>query len=508
MKRIILKLTGIAVLSSLALTACQHDKLKDESVLAALLASSIRSSASGNCAISLNLATLYSGAIIQSAVNTSTIFTESDFNAATGTTATALGYTNYAAVPYNVKYDAFIRGGGTYDATARTADINSAKALTDLVALAGQAAVLCSANAATPAATLQGATTQFLATYSTAEQTALNAAVAGVTSTVINGALAAGCGAVAGAPWTSFGGATATASAYQARHSFVNGAAILACARIPRTQCTFAALTTADRATAIRNGVTAVDNVANNSDCRKTNADFVNNMIRTNFTGVPRGTVISGFTSSPSVTASPTDGYIAISEGSTAPNNRIFAESAYPIASALSAISTNFNVAFPMTVGNVKQGESTIPYYRASNINLVQVETCESLGFAGYGTTTSGVTGNATLATKLELTPARELAYAFSPENTAATLYAAVRGATQGNATAAELDAIACNNSFRSRFSVPLAIGGGKLGALNSAVSGNGAATATLTTCTYGGTTTSRTTTNSLLSTTLAGIES
>lgn len=522
MKRNINKFIGIALISSLGFTACHKKSVTEEPGLALLLSLAIRNSASGNCAVSLNLATLYSGAIIQTAVNTVGTFTQADYEQCSSTTVgSGQTYTTYADVPYNVKYDAFIKGGGTYDATARATDTATAKASVDAGSVLGAAKATASGITAAGGApcgaqnaSLIAAVTGHINQFSAAEITALNPVLVALTAGAggLNATTILGAGGLANAGVCAALIPNVTAndnsavSGYQARQAYANGAAILACGRIPRSSCTFAALTTADRATAIKSAVTAVDNVANNADCRKTNSDFTNAMIRTSFFGVPKGTVISGFTSSPSVTASPTDGYIAISEGTTAPNNKIFAKSAYPISSALSTITTGFNVAFPMSVGTTKQTESTIPYYKASNISIAAVESCEALGFAGYGPSNGVTTNNATLALKKELTPAKEIAYAFSAENTAATLYAGVRGAVQDTANAAGSDAIACNNSFRSRFSIPLAIGGGKLSVLNNAVSGNGGATSTLTTCVYGGTSTSLTTSASLLSTTLAGI--
>jgi len=512
---------GMATTLLLGAANCSQKVVEDKPFITLLLSNAIKSAASGNCAVSLNLATLYSGAVLQNAINTATTFTQAEFQEASGTTVgTGQTYETYASVPYNVKYDAFIRGGGTYNDAARTADINTGKAGVDLVALALLNASATSSFASVNATTF-GVAQAFWNTYSDAEKTAIGAAAAAASSNAVTlaslntayGSLAAygaslggGLATFFGGVITAAGGQLAAGAAYQARQAFANGGAVLACGRIPRSSCTFAALTTADRATAVTNGVTNINNVANNTDCRKPNADFINSLIRSSFTGLPRGQVITGLSFRGNLTASPTDSYIAISEGGTASLNTIFAERAYPVSSALSAISTNFNVAFPLRVGTTKQtdGNGTIAYYGGSNINLSVVDTCEAFGLAPFGQGTNK-TNSTTLQAYKTLTSTAEVAYAFSPQNSAATLYSALRGAVQGTPSEATNDAIACNNSFRSRFSIPLAIGGGKLPVIN-AVSGDGSASALLTTCVYGGTTASLETTRSLLANVITGI--
>lgn len=504
-KSILKKSIAIGALASVAIN-CQPGKIKDDPALGILAALTVTGLGKGNCAISLNMGTLYSGGIMQAAANTATIFTQAEFEAAAGKTIAELNYATYAAVPFNLKYDAFIKGGGTYTAESRTADINSGKATFDLLALMGVAAAACSANAATPAGTLQAATTAFFNTYTTAEQTALNAAVAGVTSTVVNGALAAGCAAIGAAPYTSVGGGTVVGGAYQARQAYSNGSGILACARIPRSSCSLGGISTATRALDIAAKTKVFNDISANESCRKSNPNFMGNVRTALFTGVPKGEVILGSAADPTNVGSP------ISEGTTFPNNRVFPESAYPVSGALSAISSNFNVAFPLSTGAVAQASATIPYYKASNVNFAVVDSCESIGFTNNSLNAQSVGPVNTVGT-LPLTAVKEIFYSFSPENAAATQYAATRGATQANAngtpTAAEIDAIACNNSFRTKLSIPLAIGGGRLGSIATAISGNAGDTATLTTCLYGGTASGRTTTSALLGTTsLANVPS
>lgn len=549
MKRNIIKFTGIAMISALTLTACHPDRVKEEVGLAAILSLTIKNQASGNCAISLNLGTLYSGAIIQTAVNATTTFTDTEFQAASGETiGTNQNYTTYASVPYNVKYDAFIKGGGSYDKTARDADIATAKATVDQGSIIGAALAIVGTTSLTNAqktAALQA----FYATFSADEQLAIakrfNAALTAATfkATFIDtfpgnfGGTTAAAGSLGGAMCASVDSNTSSVftgtacsvsgtvtanfqttivSPYQARQAYVNGTGILACARIPRSSCSFTGLTTTDRAAAFTSIVKAFDAVNNNQDCRKPTSDFSNSMIRGAFVGTPKNTIISGFTthSNPYVVANPNatvDVYTSISEGSTFPNNKIFPERAYPVSSALSNISTNFNVAFPLTIGTTTQvaGDSTIAYYKASNINVTQVDACEGLSLSGYGPISDIAQTSTALATRKELTSTKEIAYAFSAENTAATLYATTRGAVQDTINSAGNDAIACNNSFRSKFAISVAIGGGKLPVLNAAITGDGGATSSLTTCLYGGTATGRATSSSLLaSTSLAGIGS
>ncbi|WCL49777.1 hypothetical protein [Leptospira sp. GIMC2001] len=512
LKSFITKTLAVSAIAAMAVN-CHPDKVEEDALLAGLVASQIRGLGASNCAISLNLATLYSGAIIQQAVNSTsltgaTIFTEEEFEAASATTVAAgQTYETYGQVPYNVKYDAFIRGGGTYTADSRTADINSARNVVDVGAYFGLLAAAVSANggvaticgSATLRAGVSGALTTWYGTYTGDQKTTLDGTLtaAGTSHTALSGGInnAGTCVAT----FTAIGArlTTEAGSAYQARQAHVNGSAILACGRIPKSSCSLAGISTANRAAAITAKEKTYADIGNNPDCRKTDADFMNRVRTGLFTGLPRNTPVLG------TVASPIDQIGAISEGGTAANNQIFAESAYPVSSALSAISTNFNVAFPLTTGTTAQASSTIPYYGASNINFTVVDSCESVGFIGYGPINAAATTSAALQNRRELTSVKEIAYAFSTQNAAASTYAAISAVVN--------DEIACNNSFRSKFPIPLAIGGGKLPELANASTGDGGASSNLSLCVYGGTEAGRATSISLLTSgvaTLSGIES
>ncbi|GBF50548.1 hypothetical protein LPTSP4_20740 [Leptospira ryugenii] len=112
MKRHILKLTGIALVSSLTFTACHPDKIKDEPALAAVLASTIASAASGACLLNVNGAGLYYGSILFNTVNNlgGAGFTLADYNAATGSN---LNTTQFGLLGYEEKFRAFFLDNGT-----------------------------------------------------------------------------------------------------------------------------------------------------------------------------------------------------------------------------------------------------------------------------------------------------------------------------------------------------------------------------------------------------------
>ncbi|MCC5815018.1 MAG: hypothetical protein JJT78_09695, partial [Leptospira sp.] len=153
---------SIAV-SSLALlaTACKPGLNNNEDAyLFAIASSQIRGLAEGNCAISINHAGLTYGAYVNVAINDGNVgglntalaglnaatqgvfsavagganvarFTQANFEAAIGSTVAELGYANYAAVPYNVKYDAFFTERGDWTADKRNALLNFSKTFMD-----------------------------------------------------------------------------------------------------------------------------------------------------------------------------------------------------------------------------------------------------------------------------------------------------------------------------------------------------------------------------------------
>ncbi|MCZ8157876.1 MAG: hypothetical protein O9264_17280 [Leptospira sp.] len=438
MKRNFIKLTSIAMMSTLALTACKPDKVKSEPLLGLALASSIRSAASGNCAISVNATGLYYGNLETVAINSQNAAglaaAYADFithyNSTNGTSVTG---TTIFAEPYNRKYDTFYTDSSSWTAAKRAALISAIET----------------------------------ATASNATFIALKAA---------------------------------------------RGTGILACGRIPRSQCALTGLGTATRALDLTNQISAVNTVLTNTACRRPDVGttaaikeagirgFIGDVTFADgtFTSSARNGSNANFSSADGNTAAGFPNYTHIA------GNTILAERAYPKIGAL--VSLGFGVLMPVSTGTTSYALSTSEYTRGSNIAFTVVDSCEGLGLGSNGFTTNNAT--------VPLMSTKEITYAFSTNGAAAGYYAEARGALftsngkpapgVANTTAADIqkveDAVACNRSLRAATSLPLAIGGGKLDDIN-AVSGDGNGSATLVACVYGGTTTARTTLRTVLGT-------
>ncbi len=491
MKRNFIKLTSIALMSTLALTACKPDKVESEPLLAALLSASIRASASGNCAISINNAGLHYGAIVtmavlngggassvytNAAINTGSVktFTEAEFLEASGTTLAALGYATYALVPYNVKYDAFFK----WDATKRNNALAYTKTFRDYFLFYGNLAVSDNTGAAAAFPTGVGATAVSLVASN-------GSATACDTFGEVTTTCAAGISTVA----ASFGLVDRT-----------NGTGTLVCARIPRTSCSVAGLTTATRAADITNQATVFNAVVDNTDCRKPGDHFNEILARVAFKGLPQSETVTLRTRAFKNT------YTNLSTASVDSTTKILPENAYPKFGSL--VSLGFGGLMPINKngGNYPTDASVTSstvYYGGTNMVVTAVDSCDAIGL-GTGVTTR-------LAETQALTPSNEVVYAFSTNGQAAALYADITrqtnvrtGATDvtvgsGSGTSAQYDSFAftrpvqnvddntCNTSFRAKTTVPIAVeNGGKLPVLD-VNSGDGGTTSLLSICVYGG---------------------
>jgi hypothetical protein len=483
MKRNFIKLTGIAMLSALALTACHPDKVKEEPGLALLLSSAVRGAASGNCAISINLTGITYGAAINVAINqgaatplnaglaganTASVtgfaagataasveqFTQANYESASGSTVTAQNFASYAAVPYNLKYQAFFTVRGDWTEAKRNALINYSKSYLDGMV---PVSLITSANNA-------AASTAFAA-LSTVQQTAINSFLANLGATsfaVTNGGFPATSQAVnAGTGIATFAG--------------VNGTAALACTRIPRTSCSVAGLTTATQALDIADITNTYNTLIANPACKKvttaqTAGDFESSLRTEAFKGLPAGTAVA-LASGNFISRSSLDG------GSTTvfTGNQVLASAAYPKFGSL--VSLGFGNLMPINRTDTAYSTTSTAYNSGRNLVVTNVDSCESLGL------TVGSTPDVSIeSARRPLTSSQEVAYSFSTAGKAASMYALV------NTTD---DATRCNQNFRENFNVPLALGGGRLGVVRGN-SGDGGQSTLLSICVYGGSATTR----------------
>ncbi|TGN20700.1 hypothetical protein [Leptospira idonii] len=279
------------------------------------------------------------------------------------------------------------------------------------------------------------------------------------------------------------------------------GSAIMACARIPKSSCSYSALTTASRTKDLENQVTVYNTVATAQDCKKTpNIEYA---LKTNlFNGAYAGEVFSfvdGSTFTP-VNDGPS--------GSNTTSTSVLAERSYPKFGTL--VSLGFGQLMPMiaatSAASTAYALTTDAYTQGSNITATEVVSCEALGLPSGGPTATAA---------LPLSPVREVAYSFSTQGQAASAYAAARttlngpALTNGSGVASTQtafdEATSCNNGLRASYAPPLAIGGGKLGAVTG-TTGDGGSTTLLTSCIYGLTSAGRAAPIAVIGATLAGI--
>ncbi|PJE02540.1 MAG: hypothetical protein CK427_07770 [Leptospira sp.] len=248
------------------------------------------------------------------------------------------------------------------------------------------------------------------------------------------------------------------------------GAAVLACARVPRTQCSLVGTTTSSRAVDVASQISTYNSIQNNDSCKKT--DQINNALLLNlFRGDDTGTthVLAGGTH-----VNPTTNNATASVTTT---TSILAERAYPKFGSL--VSLGFGSLMPLREKVQREYAITATEYVAgSNIGYRSVESCEAIGLPGKGIVSTGTTPISTTV---------EISYALSANGIAAAAYNTAAGNPSAayQATAAGEDAKICNNSYRALSPISAAIGGGRLPA-SSGGAGDGGQSVLLTTCVYG----------------------
>lgn len=425
-KSIFIKTIAISAIVATA-TSCKHDVVKDEPLLAAMVALTMSGLGKGNCAISINVTALHSAAGISGAVGGATDATlgagafTAHYNAVTGKSVAAA---SLPAEPYNVKYDAFFTNLGTWDDAKRASYVNS-----------------------------------FIAT-----------------------AEAGGIGGIGGPTQLKFLGLKGS-----------KGTGLLACARIPRASCSFGGLTTANRSADIDNAVNVYNKVTSTSDCKMSGTTYAN-LLNNGFRGLLDTKGVNLGTGAHANPVSNADTY-ELTKAQV-----ILGEKMYPKFGSL--VSLGFGTLMPMKAGTTAITQSATELTLGSNININQVESCETLGLPSTGFT---------VAQSTPLTSIREIAYSFSTEGSAAAAYAAARSLTVPTYAATEPfeDAKICNNALRAQYKPAVAIGGGKLPSVNGAYGDGGSAL--LTACLYGKDATARGTAATTLagaSTALTGIAS
>lgn len=506
---------SMAIFAGLTVNCHKSSDGNDGGAKILLMSQQIQSAASGACGISVNLDSLYQGSIVSRAVTggqskttaDADYFDKLDYDQAAGNAAAtadadwtaATGVTS-TTINYNQRYDAFWTDKGTWTATTRKAALAAAKNYVDSAALLGF--VLSSISSYGGGAT--GVTalcttknTEFLAAYdafvaklaNTGTDTATGLAQLALTTTAALKTSLTGAGTcaatMAATPWsTIYLVSTATqtqlVSSYMSATASKNGAALLACSRIPRSSCNLSGVTTATLTAAKTSAGSAYDALQNNGDCRKPTSEFMGRRILpTLISGLKNGDTISISTAG-TITGGTTLNWgtnlktfetsVSTPYQSTTVPFSLYASNMYPVSSALTNVSPTFSVAFPLATGTTAY--DTTLYRGGSNINFQQIDSCATVGL-GVGKTPNSVT-------KQNLTSPAEIVYALSAQNTAATVYAANIAADGGSA----FDAIACNSSMRKNISIP-AVLNEKLATLE-VTSGDGSATSLISSCVYG----------------------
>lgn len=434
------------MMSTLALTACKPDKVKSEPLLALALASSIRSAATGACILNVNAAGIYYGQLLFHVINNTagTAFTRADYDLAIGKTGTATSAAEYNLIGYEEKYRAFFLNNGNWGTTQRNSRLATFKAAYD------------------------------------AGTSGLGATTAGVQQLV--------------------------------------GTGIMACARIPRSSCSVTALTTATRDADVIAQTATYNAVTGNGDCRLPSQTFPLMLAKNLFRGLPSSITVA--LSTGNFTNTPTNGMpLTVASGTPSTQATIFPEAAYPKSAAL--VSNGFGNLMPINklgtaYPTATSSTDTTAFYGGTNLTVTQVASCEEYGFS------YGIAADASENLRKPLTAPPEIAYAFSTNGSAASAYAATiqlstidsdasaAGGTNNVtlATAGTIeDAVNCNNSFRARQGVSLALGGGKLpttnGGAQSLANGDGRgddrASSLLSICLYGNTSARRGTSRTIL---------
>lgn len=498
--KIFSKLFFLSILILFSISCGKRLQSSGNQANAYLLADSIRQASTGNCAISINLESLYHGAIVKRAVNsgssmsegfgvvttqTPNVFDLADYSAATGEN---IDPNDWTSISYNRKFDAFWTNGGVWNDEARNAVlkrsatyINSASVLGAFIVTAkaitnnNPTAVCGNATAYTP---LFAAVDAFYNTFSSEEKTDMDSAngfqavlngpltYAAIKSTIENGG--GSCNTLIG----NLNGQSTFGSAYLAGQARKNGAALLACTRIPRSGCSFAGLTTASLEDAKKFQAAVYEALQNNGDCRKPTDAFMINNANSFFRGLSEKDELkaAGITFKGGMKIKDVGPNDTLSQGSTTgfSGNILYAKKAYPLSSTLASVSANFVDAFPLKEGTTPYNDTT--FSGGSNVNAKAVESCDTLGLA------VNPVPNAGDSTRKKLTPPAEIVYALSVQGVAARTYSIINASLP--------DAVACNKSFRHKFQVPPSLNA-KLPDLNT-IAGDGNATGLTSACVYG----------------------
>ncbi len=457
-----------------------------------ILADSIRQASTGNCAISINLESLYHGNIVKTAITDTKLFNYSNYNAATG--ETLANNTELLNLSYNRKFDAFWSNGGAWNEDTRKEALKKAASVVNAASVLGAAYVIAQGIPGGPSVACSVANTQYVAaveayynTFTEAEKTVMNTiGFSAATSpssnyssisipnfTALQGALTTSCSTIASP--SSPVDVTKLASAYLAGLSRKKGAALLACTRIPRSGCNFGSLTTASLEDAKKFQAAVYEALQNNGDCRKPTDSFMINNADKFFKGLSAKDELkaAGITFKGGMQIK--DDGTKLSEGSkdsfsdTSGNNILYAKKAYPLSSALASVSSSFLDAFPLKEGNTPYNDET--FSGGSNVNAKPVESCDTLGLAMNPSPGAGDN------LRKKLTPPAEIVYSLSVNGAAAASYASIVSPFSPNA-------IACNKSFRKKFQVPPSLNE-KLPDLDVPF-GDGGATGLTSLCVYG----------------------
>ncbi len=263
------------------------------------------------------------------------------------------------------------------------------------------------------------------------------------------------------------------------------GTGIMACAKIPRANCSLGGLTVATRVADIdaKNAIRKL--LVENESCVKTNAIMI-----TFSTSLLRGAPTDLQTANGVVTASTNRQTNSFSRNAAENvlENQIIAERAYPKFGNL--VTLGFGQLMPMRTGTTEYVLSNDSFVHGSNLNMTVVDSCEGIGIS------TGLTAK-------PLSSVSEIVYAFSNQNAAATIYASANQANGGN----DRETGTCNASFRAAVNkaLPLALkdAGIVIDPNVFAPSGNGSATDTLGLCIYGGTAAKRTVLGGVLNSSL-----
>jgi len=530
MKSLIFKLLSIGVVAGLV-AGCRPKTSEEDAVLFGIVSQQITGLAEGNCAISINHAGLTYGVYVNVAINNGGVlgissqlagasavfasvfgsvapsqsielFTLANYEAASGSTIAEQGFSSYANVPYNLKYDAFFTERGAWTAAKRNALLNFSKTFVDSFQImtgynsntASQIVTVVQGGNPTRKAILDGFVKAFLI-GAFGQSNVPNCATTADPFKDLMDPNPSNCkGNILNVPVTSWPDSVfgddpglndpdrvknvvttlATAMGAVGLQSAVNGTAALACARIPRANCSVRALTTADQKTDIKNATKVVNTLLGNPACPMPNAAFRRKAIELGLKGLKPGTKVNLATGVYEAKSNISDYIEPFSITGIDSSTRILPEKAYPKFGSL--VSLGFGNLMPINRTNEKYEITSSNFRFGRNLDAKLVTSCESLGL------NVGPSPSVTEPNRQDLTPTQEIAYALSPGGSAASLYKEVGGG----------DPFACNASFRDQFSIPLALGGGKLPQLTNAPSGNGGATQLLSLCVYGGNATKR----------------